>query len=135
MSNDISPLHSDYPHPYGFRPRRGINWGALGFMYASYYMCRYNLGWAVPAMKTEFDLSVFQIALIFSLSSWAYGFGQLFNGLFTDRIGGKKAMLTGALLTVVVNIIFGAASLGGTFTTLVLIWMLNGYVQAFGAPE
>lgn len=120
--------------PSGFRPRRGLNWGSLGLMYASYYMCRYNLGWAVPGMKEEFAISTTQIGLIFGLSAWAYGFGQLFNGLFTDRIGGKRAMLTGAIATILVNILFGFASLAGTFTTLTLIWALNGYVQAFGAP-
>ena len=29
-------------YPPGFRARRGLNWGSIGFMYAAYYLCRYN---------------------------------------------------------------------------------------------
>jgi len=125
---------ADHPYPYGFRPRRGLNWGVIGLMYGSYYMCRYNIGWATPGLSVDYELSTFQISLIFALSSWAYGIGQFVNGLFTDRIGGKRAMLIGAVCTIIINVIFGAATFAGTFATFCLIWLLNGYVQAFGAP-
>jgi len=60
--------------------------------------------------------------------------GQIINGLLTDKIGGKRAMLIGAAGTIVMNILFGAASFLGIFGLFVAIWGLNGYVQAFGAP-
>lgn len=128
---------SDIPiaaYPPGFRPRRGLNWFLLGLMYASYYMCRYNLRWATPDIKTEFGLDYTQITAITSAFFWAYGIGQLVNGLLTDRIGGKRAMLIGATGTVVLNLLFGASSYAGTFATFLLIWLFNGYIQAFGAP-
>lgn len=128
---------SDFPiaaYPPGFRPRRGLNWFLLGLMYASYYMCRYNLRWAMPDIKSEFGLDYKQITAITSAFFWAYGIGQLVNGLLTDRIGGKRAMLIGATGTVVLNILFGASSYVGTFATFLLIWLFNGYIQAFGAP-
>ncbi|MDQ2868396.1 MAG: hypothetical protein M3R59_08315 [Verrucomicrobiota bacterium] len=28
------------PHPPGFRARRGLNWGFVGLLYTSFYMCR-----------------------------------------------------------------------------------------------
>jgi OPA family glycerol-3-phosphate transporter-like MFS transporter len=97
-------------------------------------MCRYNFRWASPDIQKEFQFSYLQITQILGAWSWAYGVGQLVNGLFTDRIGGKAAMLCGAAGTILVNLAFGAASFSGTFGTFALIWLLNGYVQAFGAP-
>ncbi len=121
-------------YPPGFRPRRGLNWVILGLMYASYYMCRYNFRFATPGMVEEFHFNTFQIAGIFSAWSVAYGFGQLLNGLLTDRIGGRTAMLIGATGTVSLNFIYGFASFTGTFSTFALIWLVNGYFQSFGAP-
>jgi sugar phosphate permease len=66
--------------------------------------------------------------------SLAYGTGQLVNGLLCDRIGGKRSMLIGAIGTIIINLIFGFASFAGTFATFSLIWLINGWMQSFGAP-
>ena len=121
-------------YPPGFRPRRGLNWALIGLLYASYYMCRYNFRFATPGMVAEFGFSTLQITGMLSAWSIAYGTGQLVNGLLTDRIGGKAAMLIGAAGTIVINLIFGFASFAGTFTTFATIWLMNGYMQSFGAP-
>jgi len=121
-------------YPAGFRPRRGLNWGLIGILYASYYMCRYNFRFATPGLVEEFGFSTFQITGMLSAWSIAYGTGQLVNGLLTDRIGGKVAMLIGAAGTITINLIFGFASFAGTFTTFAVIWLMNGYLQSFGAP-
>ena len=114
-------------YPPGFRARRGSNWFIIGLLYASFYMCRYNFRWATPGMVQEFGFSTFQITGMLSAWSLAYGTGQLVNGLLTDRIGGKTAMLIGAAGTIVINLIFG-------FATFAAIWLMNGYAQSFGAP-
>src|ERR1039457_1515315 len=103
-------------------------------MYASFYMCRYNFRFATPGMVEEFHFNTFQITGILSAWSVAYGFGQLLNGLLTDRIGGRAAMLIGAAGTISLNLIYGSASFTGTFSTFALIWLVNGYFQSFGAP-
>lgn len=103
-------------------------------MYASYYMCRYNFRFATPGMVEEFGFNKFQITSILAWWSVAYGFGQLVNGLLTDRIGGRTAMLIGAGGTIVLNLVYGFSSFVGTFSTFALIWLLNGYFQSFGAP-
>ena len=121
-------------YPPGFRARRGRNWVLIGLLYASYYMCRYNFRFATPGLKEEFGFSTFQITGMLSAWALAYGTGQLVNGLLTDRIGGKPAMLIGAVGTIVVNLIFGFASFTGTFATFSLIWLMNGYLQSWGAP-
>jgi OPA family glycerol-3-phosphate transporter-like MFS transporter len=121
-------------HPPGFRPRRGLNWFIIGLLYASFYMCRYNFRFATPGMIADFGFSTSQITDILAAWSIAYGTGQLINGLFTDRIGGKAAMLIGATGTIAANLVFGFASLTGTLSTFALIWLFNGYMQSFGAP-
>jgi MFS transporter, OPA family, glycerol-3-phosphate transporter len=121
-------------HPPGFRPRRGLNWFIIGLLYASFYMCRYNFRFATPGMIADFGFSTSQITDILAAWSIAYGTGQLINGLFTDRIGGKTAMLIGATGTIAANLVFGFASLTGTLSTFALIWLFNGYMQSFGAP-
>lgn len=121
-------------YPSGFRARRGLNWGALGFMYASYYMCRYNFRFAGPGMNGEFGFNATDLANLWVAWSLAYGTGQLVNGLFADRIGGKWSMLIGATGTISCNLIFGFSSFVGTFSTFALIALLNGWFQSYGAP-
>jgi len=122
------------PYPDGFRRRRGINWGTIGLMYASYYVCRYSFKFATPGLKEEYGYTNTQLADIWAIWSLAYGTGQLINGLLSDRIGGKKAMLIGAVGTIIVNLIFGFSSLVSVFSTFAMIYLVNGYFQAFGAP-
>lgn len=121
-------------HPPGFRARRGLNWGALGLMYASYYMCRYNFRFAGPGMREEFKFDTADLANIWVIWSLAYGTGQLINGLISDRIGGKWIMLLGAAGTIACNFVFGFSSFIGTVATFGLIALINGWFQSMGAP-
>ena len=134
MSSPATPIFSLAHYPAGFRPRRGLNWGALGSMYASYYMCRYNFRFAGPGMNKEFGFDTADLANLWVIWSLAYGTGQLFNGLISDRIGGKAIMLTGATGTIVCNLIFGFSSFVGTLSTFGLIALINGWFQSCGAP-
>ncbi len=120
--------------PAGFRQRRGLNWAVVGLMYTSYYLCRYNFSYANKSIADEFHFGYEQMSTILSWNFVAYGCGQIVNGLLTDRIGGKRAMLIGATGTVIANILFGAASFWGMLWLFALLWGLNGYVQSFGAP-
>lgn len=134
MNLPAAPVALLASHPSGFRPRRGLNWGALGLMYASYYMCRYNFRFAGPGMNKEFGFDTADLANIWVIWSLAYGTGQLFNGLISDRIGGKAIMVVGAVGTIVCNFIFGFSSFVGTLATFGLIALINGWFQSCGAP-
>ena len=120
--------------PPGFRARRGLNWAVVGLMYTSYYLCRYNFSYANKAIADEFHFSKSDMSTILSVNFIAYGCGQIINGLLTDRIGGKRGMLIGAVGTVTMNLLFGAASFWGLLSLFALLWGLNGYVQSFGSP-
>src|SRR5437867_10632440 len=121
-------------YPPGFRARRGLNWGFLGLLYTSFYMCRYNFSIANKSISEEFGFNRGQMGSIITTALFAYACGQIINGLITDRIGGKRAMLIGAAGTVVMNILSGAASFAGMLGLFIAIRGLVGYLQAFGAP-
>src|SRR6478752_6088433 len=132
---DDLPSTGERPHyPSGFRARRGLNWAALGLLYTSYYLCRYNLPIANKSIATEFGFNNAQMGWIITTTSLAYAFGQIINGLLCDRIGGKRSMLIGAAGTVVTNVAFGFSSFAGRLSLFVTLWGINGYLQSFGAP-
>ncbi len=124
-------------YPPGFRARRGMNWFMLGLQYASFYTCRYNISVAAPRILNQFGFNNAQYGLINSSRHLCYAFGQLFNGLLTDKLGGKQAMAIGAVLTIILNVAFGMASFAGAGSVLMLFIIIrgsDGYAQAFGAP-
>jgi MFS transporter, OPA family, glycerol-3-phosphate transporter len=127
------PEHSTH-HPSGFRSRRGLNWAFIGLLYTSFYMCRYNFSIANGAISEEFGFTKANMGAIITTALLAYACGQIVNGLLTDRLGGKHAMLIGAAGTVVMNVIFGVASFLGLLWMFVTIRGIDGYLQAFGAP-
>jgi MFS transporter, OPA family, glycerol-3-phosphate transporter len=121
-------------HPPGFRARRGLNWTFIGLLYTSFYTCRYNLSIANKSISDQFGFTKAQMGSIITTALLAYAFGQIINGLLTDRLGGKRAMLIGAAGTVTMNVLFGIASFWGLLSIFVLIRGIDGYFQAFGAP-
>jgi MFS transporter, OPA family, glycerol-3-phosphate transporter len=134
MSHPPPPSSARIQYPPGFRARRGRNWGTLGLLYTSFYMCRYNFSIANKSISEEFGFSRAQMGYIITTALFAYACGQIINGLLTDRIGGKRAMLIGAAGTVIMNILFGAASFAGMLGLFIAIRGVDGYLQAFGAP-
>ena len=121
-------------HPPGFRRRRGLNWTFVGLLYTSFYTCRYNFAIANKSISDEFGFNKGQMGTIITTALFAYACGQILNGLLTDRIGGKRAMLIGAAGTVTMNLLFGFASFAGMLSLFLLIRGLDGYLQSFGAP-
>src|ERR1035437_4333984 len=119
-------------HPPRFCARRGVNWAFLRLLYTSFYMCRYNLSIANKSISDEFGFSRADMGYIITTSLFAYACGQIINGLLTDRIGGKRAMLIGAAGTIVMHLLFGAASFAGMLGLFIAIQGLDGSLQAFG---
>jgi OPA family glycerol-3-phosphate transporter-like MFS transporter len=107
---------------------------ALGLLYTSFYMCRYNFSFAQKSISDEFGFGKQQIGWIITVNLFLYACGQVINGLLTDKMGGKRAMLIGATGTVIINILFGASSKLGILGLFIALWGLNGYMQSFGAP-
>ncbi len=120
--------------PPGFGARRGLNWSVVGFLYTSFYMCRYNLSIANKPISDEFGFTKGDMGDILGAQFYAYAIGQVVNGLLTDRLGGKRALLIGAAGTVLSNIAFGFASFWGMLWLFIVLRGIDGYSQSFGAP-
>ncbi|MCK6455370.1 MAG: MFS transporter [Phycisphaerae bacterium] len=139
MRSAAAAVEEPIQHPPGYRLRRGRNWFFLGLTYASYYLCRYNLSPIGPDMSRDLGLTKGDFGAITAGRDFAYAFGQMINGLITDRVGGKAAMTIGALGTIVLNLAFGLTSQFGASVvplvwTLVFIRSADGWFQAYGAP-
>jgi MFS transporter, OPA family, glycerol-3-phosphate transporter len=136
MSNPTSdrPVHSP-----AYRRRRAFNWLPLGFTYAFLYMARYNLTVSKNALGSLMTKEEFGI--IFAVGTWIYAVSFLMNGPLTDKIGGKKAILVGAVGSAFMNIIMGVIVYGilarGWTINLTLsfsvAYSLNMYFQSYGA--
>jgi OPA family glycerol-3-phosphate transporter-like MFS transporter len=120
--------------PPGYGARRGLNWSVVGLLYKGFYMCRYNISIANKSMSDEFGFTKENMGDILAAFFHAYAFGQVVNGLITDRLGGKRALLIGAAGTVMCNVLFGAASFWGMLWLFVVLRGIDGYAQPFGAP-
>jgi MFS transporter, OPA family, glycerol-3-phosphate transporter len=138
----MSVVNSDskFSHILGFRKRRALNWFTLGLTYASMYMARYNFAFANKDLSDMYGFTKAEIGSIITFATLFYGLAAMFNGPLADRIGGRKAMLIGAVGALVFNIVFGlGAYLGflGTGTLLLSyfasIWTLNMYFQSYSA--
>ncbi|WP_224245826.1 MFS transporter [Hyalangium gracile] len=138
-----APTSSPVPRPEhsrAFRFRRAQNWLTLGFTYAAMYMGRYNFSFANAKLSETYGWTKTEVGAIISAATLIYGLSALFNGPIADRIGGRKAMLVGAVGSVVFNFAFGlGAYLGmvGTGTVLLgylaTVWSLNMYFQSYSA--
>ncbi|MFH1010217.1 MAG: MFS transporter, partial [bacterium] len=94
-----------FQHSPAFRLRRFLNWFPLGLTYAFLYMGRYNLTVAKNALGELMTKE--QFGIIFAAGTITYAFAFLINGPLTDRIGGKKAILAGAIGSAAMNVLMG----------------------------
>ncbi len=102
---------------------------ATSACYLVYYTGRQNLGWAIPGLRAELGLSATEIGWISGIGLVTYGAGQLLSGHLADRIGGRRLVALGAVLSCAFNWL---TSWGAGFWTLALPWALNGWAQSMG---
>ncbi|HAM35069.1 MAG TPA: MFS transporter [Elusimicrobia bacterium] len=124
-------------HSPKYRARRFLNWFPLGLTYATFYMGRYNLNVAGKTMMDMFHLSKAEFGVIATAGFWTYAVSVMFNGPLADRIGGRKAIMFGALGAALLNLAIGLLFLSGWQTKLIvgmsLLYAANQYFQSFGA--
>ena len=124
-------------HPAEYRRRRFMNWFPLGLTYATFYMGRYNLNVASKSMMDMFHLTKAEFGVIATAGFWTYALSVMFNGPLADRIGGKKAILIGAVGASLLNLTIGLLFLNGWQTKLIVgmsfLYAVNQYFQSFGA--
>ncbi|MFN8588749.1 MAG: MFS transporter [Candidatus Eisenbacteria bacterium] len=127
-------------HTDEFLKRRTQNWLVLGLTYAAMYTARYNFSFANKSLCDEFGWTKAQIGVVISSATLLYGLAAIFNGPIADKLGGRKAMIIGAVGACVFNFAFGlGAYLGLVKTPAVLltyfttVWTLNMFFQSYSA--
>ncbi|MEN9654809.1 MAG: hypothetical protein RL235_921 [Chlamydiota bacterium] len=99
--------------------------------YAFYYFTRKSFTYAIPAMQIELGLSKYEIGLIGSILSLAYGASKFLSGIIGDRSNPRYFMSIGLILTGIFNLCFG---LSATWWAFAIFWGLNGIFQGWGWP-
>lgn len=99
--------------------------------YAAFYFVRKNLSISMPAMIDQLGISKSQLGIYLTLHGVIYGVSKFVNGFFGDRCNARTFMVTGLVLSAVLNIFFGMSSMA---IWLGIFWMLNGWAQGMGFP-
>jgi OPA family glycerol-3-phosphate transporter-like MFS transporter/OPA family sugar phosphate sensor protein UhpC-like MFS transporter len=99
--------------------------------YATYYFVRKNLSIAMPVMEQSLGITKTDLGLFLTLHGVLYGVAKFVNGFFGDRCHVRTFMVTGLVLSAVVNVFFGLSS---AVAALGIFWMINGWFQGMGFP-
>src|SRR5438552_12035037 len=99
--------------------------------YATYYFARKNFPVAKRTIQTELGISTAGLAAIDTGYLATYAIGQFAGGWLGDRIGSRRLIGYGMILSALLIAAFGASSTASMFA---LFFGLNGFVQATGWP-
>lgn len=124
----ISPLARDARSFASWRQRI---FAGSWLSYFSIYFTRKNYGVAKKPMARELGLSKDDLKWIDLLNLIGYALGQFVHGALGDTLGPRRLIALGMLASAALSLWFGLSSLLGV---LVLVWGLNGFVQATGWP-
>ncbi len=113
--------------PSTFRRQQWKMLLATMFCYLFFYTGRHNFGWAAKGMAAELNISFSMIGWISFSMLIGYAIGQFINGNLADRYSPRKMILTGAILSVVVNF---AISFSTSYSMILILWAINGYFQS-----
>jgi sugar phosphate permease len=114
----------DAPHPLRYRVF-ALTW----LSYVSYYLTRRNYSVAKASIQDTLGVSTKDLGYIDMAFSATYAVGQFVSGALADRIGPRRVLGAGMMLTAVCAVAFGASSM--------LVWFLvffglNGFAQSTG---
>lgn len=100
--------------------------------YASYYLTRKNFGVVKSRIESEVGVSMGMLGVIDTVYLAAYAVGQFVNGALGDRLGARRMIAAGMLVSAAMSWLFGASSAAGLF---LLAFGVNGLAQATGWPN
>jgi OPA family sugar phosphate sensor protein UhpC-like MFS transporter len=112
------------------RMRSGV-FLSVTFGYGIFYVGRINLSVVKKPLIDEGILSATELGIIGSALLITYAVGKLVNGFLADRANIRRFMAFGLLMVAAINLFLGANTV---FVMFAMLWALNGWVQATGAP-
>jgi sugar phosphate permease len=112
-------------------PGRYQAWGLTWLAYASYYLCRKGFSVTKKTLHDEHGISESALGAIDTAYLSAYAAGQFVSGFFGDRIGARRLVGFGMLVSALCCFLFGASSSALAFG---IFFGVNGLAQATGWP-
>jgi len=98
--------------------------------YAAFYLGRVNMSVAIPGILEEFNITKTEIGIVLTALFTLYAVGQFVNGQLADKLGARKLITIGLLMSAILNAIFGFTP--NFIAGMALIWALNGFFQSMG---
>lgn len=97
--------------------------------FGMYYFTRFNYSAVIPLVRADLGITNAQAGSLMFFFFLTYAIFQLPSGYLADRLGPRKVITCGALISIVGNLIF---SQGSTFAVLAFGQLVNGLGQAMG---
>lgn len=97
-------------------------------LYVSAYLGRYSYNSNIVPISSFYQVSNTEVSMAMTFFFFAYGAGQIINGLFC-KFYNLKYVLSGALI--VSALINGSVFIGLPFKYIKYLWLLNGVAQSF----
>ncbi len=107
---------------------------ALGVVWSAYlvvFLSRLCVGPLAPFLKTSFHLDNAQIGGLISATAVAYAPTLIFAGWLADRIGVRRALIIG---TVITGVCIGAVALAPSYPVMLLLLACSGFGCGFIYP-
>lgn len=95
--------------------------------YAVAYIGRLNYSASIVAIIAEMGIEKTQAGLVSSFFFFAYGIGQLVNGILSKKYNSRVMVFISLTVSSVLNLIM---PLCGDITIMKYVWLLNGAVQS-----
>ena len=118
-------------------------WGATA-AYSLFYLCRLSMGVVKKPLIDEGLFSAADLGVIASAFYFVYAIGKFVNGFIADYCNVRRYMVTGLIISSVINLLMGLIGLGNgyagfspyaVYLIFVLLWGLNGWVLSMGSPS
>ena len=101
------------------------------FVYATFYVCRLAFSASKKGMIEQGAYTPAEIGYVGSAMLFAYAIGKIVNGFIADRVNVKKYIMMGLFVSSLANLLVGFHI---PALMLAVIWFVNGFAQASGAP-
>lgn len=128
MDLTVAPVPALSPELRRWRTRVFV---ATWLSYFAYYFCRKPFYIAKPVLEAELGWSAEVLGAIGASYLIAYAIGQFTSAFFGDRVGARALVLSGMLVTALMNLAFGLTSVWWAFAIFMFV---NGLAQATGWP-
>ncbi len=96
-------------------------------MYTAAYLGRYSYTSNVNPIMTDFGIDHASAGLVTTFFFFAYGAGQVINGIFCRRYNKKYVLSAAMLISAALNLAF---FIGVGFSAVKYMWFVNGCVQS-----